>query len=118
MEVTCLRCWEGAFITNKEDGKKLFKCLFKCKKLSKDRLKEPRVCPRTKKLVETLPLDSEISCDLHPKETAMHYDHSLSRFSCLQCARLERLSEMPEVVETDRNVLLKNLHVLNELLDK
>jgi hypothetical protein len=81
-------------------------------------LKEPRVCVRTKKLVETLPLDSEISCDLHPKETAMHYDHSLKKFICLQCARLTQLADMPEVVETDRNVLMKSLHVLYELLDK
>ena len=76
------------------------------------------MCSRTYRLLEIMPLDSEVHCVSHPKETVLHYDHATQEFKCLQCERLERLNERPEVVETDRRIIAKSLHVLNELLLK
>ena len=50
--------------------------MFKCKKPNKEKIKEPRICTRTYRLLEIMPLDSEVHCVLHPKETILHYDHS------------------------------------------
>jgi hypothetical protein len=93
--------------------------MFKCKKPNKEKMREPRICTRTYRLLEIMPLDSEVHCVVHPKETVLHYDHSVKEFKCLQCERLERLNERAEeVVETDRRIIAKSLHVLNELIMK
>ncbi len=112
-EVTCELCWRAQFRDNGQ-----FRCLFKCRKPNKERKDEARVCARTYRLLDIMPLDSEVHCVLHPKETVLHYDHSSQEFKCLQCERLERLTERPDVVETDRRIIQKSLHVLNELLLK
>lgn len=76
------------------------------------------MCTRTYRLLEMMPLDSEVQCATHPKETVLHYDHSRGEFRCLQCERIESLSLRQEVVETDRRVILKSMHVITELIKK
>ena len=63
-EVTCLPCWESAF--SERTGR--FKCVYKCKKFNKYKKSDPpKLCPRTKRLVEYLPLDTELTCEKHEK---------------------------------------------------
>ena len=76
------------------------------------------MCARPYRLLDIMPLDSEVHCVLHPKETVLHYDHSSQEFKCLQCERLERQTDRSNVVESDRCIIKKSLHVLNELLLK
>ncbi len=110
-EVTCELCWRAQF-------RDKVGCLFKCRKPNKERKDEARVCARPYRLLDIMPLDSEVHCVLHPKETVLHYDHSSQEFKCLQCERLERQTDRSNVVESDRCIIKKSLHVLNELLLK
>jgi hypothetical protein len=48
----------------------------------------------------------------------MHFDHLKKKFVCIECEKLEKLMESPEVVETDRRQLLRSCHILTELLTK
>ena len=76
------------------------------------------MCPRTKRLVEYLPLDTELGCEKHEKQSIMHYDHTKKCFVCIECENFEKLTEAPDIVETDRRQLTRSCHVLTELLTK
>ena len=76
------------------------------------------MCPRTKRLVEYLPLDTELACDKHEKQSIMHYDHTKKGFVCIECEKFEKLIQAPDIVETDRRQLTRSCHVLTELLTK
>ena len=48
----------------------------------------------------------------------MHYDHTKKCFVCIECDNIEKLTEAPDIVETDRRQLTRSCHVLTELLTK
>ena len=76
----------------------------------------PRICSRTAHLVGLMPLDTEIMCATHGKESVLHYDHESKQFKCMQCIPIEKMNEMSTVVETDRRVIMKGMHVLKEVM--
>ncbi len=76
-----------------------------------------------------MPLDTEIACFTHGKESVLHYDHVSQAFMCLQCLMPQSggsgdigaggLGVLPDgVVEADRRIIMKGMHVLKEIMLK